>query len=1249
MNQELKDALIEGGRQYGLDPADVATAMSYETGGTFDPWQKGPTTQHGQHRGLIQWGEPQRKQYGIDQNTPVRDQVMATYKYLTDRGVKSGDGLLPIYAAINAGHASKIHASDANNGGAPGTVMDKVQDQMEGHRRNAASLMGGTYQPITSSTSTESPEAGLMDGETSYRGGSTSIPNETPVYSPLAAADEEPSFWQTTKDAFMTEQTGVWAYREAFGPGFEFNPDFRIGEDRLKEDFEDKGIDVTPFIDHLSEVGGDDHYAHMKGLIYEDHERRTRLSNAGMTGTTLTMANAMLDIVALPADIAIGSVAPELILAKKAKRMHRALVGALAGSAAGATSGAISASVNPHRDSSDVLYGAVFGFGFGGLAGSLFKNPHTMGEAAAVQKLGRKLAEESEQGVSGAGSVGAASVGTKPTLPFLDDGALSFIQDGDVPMTAMRKARVSLGGKLHGSKNPLARMAAYLVQDGVGKKGGNVNRFAVTEEVSRLSGEMMRSYHGTYNPSLDAYLKANRYSRFDRDAGARDFNEEITAFIRDKDLDRDARYSTEVVQMGRKINQINEELRKMAANPYIREGLSGRAVAGFDKIKADPHYIMRVWDAKKIADARAKHGSGVIEDLIAGSMRAANPTVSQALLVKAARGFATAIEKRAFGVEELMMKNIGAENTDDLVETLVMHGGLSKEDATDLIHKITTKADDAGRDGVAKRRTLLQEDYALPGGISKHGVREDGLSISDLTNNDATHLTTAYIRKMSGMISLARFRIADPKRPDVLLLDGITKDSEWDAFLRAVDKRGADLQEGGQMTQHNRDYDAKGLQFAYDNIRGRPTGGDGGLVDDWARTLREFNFSRVMNQAGFAQLPEFGNLIGNLGVKAAFSHMPALRRILSQDGESIRRSGFAGDMELFTPYGIENLTHNTAARFDEFSGAANSLDRGSMQQKLEGIGRKVNRVSSVASGMAHVNEALQTMVVQGITQKFAIMAHSSSGFTKKRLADMGLDEAMGKRIYDQFRKEGNFDYVRGVLTKKKIARAHFDKWDDLEAREALRNAIYRFATSTIQKNDLGNIPMWMNSTVGKTMMQFRTFVVAAFEKQTLRTLHLRDRGAIMGGLLATTFAGATYMVQEKLRSIGRSDAEEHLAKRLSWDNIGKAAVSRAGWASIAPMVMDSTVAPAIFGRPQFSFRTTDQGQDAWLGNPTTGLLFNDGPAALAGITRPLIEGRQWSQEEIRAIARIAPFQNFLPFAGALSGMIGNLPERKPRS
>lgn len=139
----LADAIRNAATTLGINPVDLGTAISYETAGTFDPWKAGPTTQYGQHRGLIQWGEPQRKQYGVYEGMPVEDQLGAVVKYLQNAGVRPGMGLLDVYSAINAGRVGRYGASDANNGGAPGTVRDKVEQQMGAHRQKAEALLGG--------------------------------------------------------------------------------------------------------------------------------------------------------------------------------------------------------------------------------------------------------------------------------------------------------------------------------------------------------------------------------------------------------------------------------------------------------------------------------------------------------------------------------------------------------------------------------------------------------------------------------------------------------------------------------------------------------------------------------------------------------------------------------------------------------------------------------------------------------------------------------------------------------------------------------------------------------------------------------------------------------------------------------------------------------------------------------------------------------------------------------------------------
>lgn len=156
---ENRQAIAEEAKAAGINPEELATVMSYETGGTLNPWQKGPTTKWGQHRGLIQWGEPQAQKYGVTEQTPFRDQVRASIQYLKDKGFDPNSmGLLEMYSAINAGGIGPQYygRSDAAAGGAPGTVADKVANQMGGHRARAAAWFKG-YQDSPTQVAAPAP------------------------------------------------------------------------------------------------------------------------------------------------------------------------------------------------------------------------------------------------------------------------------------------------------------------------------------------------------------------------------------------------------------------------------------------------------------------------------------------------------------------------------------------------------------------------------------------------------------------------------------------------------------------------------------------------------------------------------------------------------------------------------------------------------------------------------------------------------------------------------------------------------------------------------------------------------------------------------------------------------------------------------------------------------------------------------------------------------------------------------------
>lgn len=187
VDPSIKTGIQETAAALGIDPVDLATAISYETGGTFDPTKAGPTTQWGQHKGLIQFGEPQAQKYGVNWEDPIGSQLGpngAVANYLRDTGVQPGMGLMDIYSAINAGGVGRNNRTDANNGGAPGTVADKVNQQMGGHRAKALALFGGQDAMAGAAT----PAAQDMGIEAALGAGSFPAAPTSPPQQPINPA-----------------------------------------------------------------------------------------------------------------------------------------------------------------------------------------------------------------------------------------------------------------------------------------------------------------------------------------------------------------------------------------------------------------------------------------------------------------------------------------------------------------------------------------------------------------------------------------------------------------------------------------------------------------------------------------------------------------------------------------------------------------------------------------------------------------------------------------------------------------------------------------------------------------------------------------------------------------------------------------------------------------------------------------------------------------------------------------------------
>jgi hypothetical protein len=1082
--------------------------------------------------------------------------------------------------------------------------------------------------------------AGLIQTQISYDDIYPWVRNPTPPEQAQARRDAEgPSvgLWQAVTAA--TDRNWITNYALKGDVVYDLDPNFRFTEESMAALVQDL---PENYWDMIGGARSESHAQFLRQYALDDIENARLLQSMGLGGSVLEFASMMLDPGAIAAGIATGGIG---YLATKGAQLgriaQRGINALLVGGAEGAYQAAGVLSNRPQSYGSDILMGAAMGAGLGFLFSPNLGNALIRNETAGMAR-----AAEAALSPTGRGSVGAARAGQD--TEFLTDEAAQRLMEMDAPETAFARGRISVAAQLGSSPSNQTRHLAGLVHDAVGKKNGALNPISVSEERTLFFRQDMIDWARTNRPAYDEWAKAKELGPAQRNypSSRQQFHEEVFDFIVNRDPSRV--FNPGIEATGRKARAIFARKLEELQNPMGREGIDGRPVGGTETVETDPYYVPEMMDPNKINQGVIDFGEPHVVDAFMRSIEQAQPGIKR----KTSEMLAKAIVKRAremFGKIEDDLAYAFSRGDIDNLKRILEESELSKAEIDEILSlSAPKKAADGGTDSRTKHRILKDINYE--GRYETHA--ETGLEtpnggmlkLSDMYVKDINRLMTHYLQWANGARALARFRVKDPKTGE-LLIDGITKDSEFAKILASIKAEAADTKDAKRVKIAERE--VKLLQFVYDHIKGRPAPADTEKYAEWLRLARKFNVLRVGGQFGFAQINEFANLVTQVGIKAAFAQMPALRRIRNLEGESVLRDGFADELEVTFGVGGDRMTGVLTGRQMDHLGGVETMpsDRflGKANDVLEQSGRAVMDIS----GMRPVTMIQQRWANGAIVQNITNMAFkgSISKSKIKRMRELGLDDAMTARIFEQTKK--HFKTVDGVIFKRKVKSMNLDKWDDLEARAMFENAVARWTRRVIQENDVGNLSKWMSHPFGQVLMQFRTFMAGAWEKQFLHNIKMHDWESFVYFSASMVWSAATYTAWRNVASIGRSDRDEYLAKNLTFMEIAQASFSRSGWASILPMGWDTLM--GMTGQdPAFDNRTSGQTQDAFFGNPTTGLL-SDVPKAMGGVIGSLVSGdNDLSQTDLRNLLRIVPFQNSMPFVQTFNWMIGGLPETNTR-
>jgi len=241
----------------------------------------------------------------------------------------------------------------------------------------------------------------------------------------------------------------------------------------------------------------------------------------------------------------------------------------------------------------------------------------------------------------------------------------------------------------------------------------------------------------------------------------------------------------------------------------------------------------------------------------------------------------------------------------------------------------------------------------------------------------------------------------------------------------------------------------------------------------------------------------------------------------------------------------------------------------------------------------------------------AYVAKAATKDQMERLAYWGFNHDVIQKIWHQ---------IDGKKLPNGIWHLDTPNWNNAAAKDAFRMALGSEIDRTIITPNAGDVPLFLNTEVGRTIFQFKRFAYAATKTMAFSGLQWKDAKALNGTLLG--IAMGAMVAQAKARQYGytiRSSKELLLS-----------AVDRSGVLGILPdinaslgYISNGDLSPGQFvfgGHNRYIWSNRDW-KDVLLG-PSMGTIRN---LATAGEGLAKVAGGNWDQvreREIRAAARL---------------------------
>ncbi|CAM7061500.1 hypothetical protein [Morganella morganii] len=500
----------------------------------------------------------------------------------------------------------------------------------------------------------------------------------------------------------------------------------------------------------------------------------------------------------------------------------------------------------------------------------------------------------------------------------------------------------------------------------------------------------------------------------------------------------------------------------------------------------------------------------------------------------------------------------------------------------------------------------------IPDGLTKHAgftkartLNIPDERIKDFLESDVNYVMENYIRQVAPEIELTkRFGRVD--------MDGQTKAITED-YNRLISEA-ATPKERAKL-EKRRDADLRDIRA----MRDRALGTYGAPKDPntffvrAGRAARHVNFLRLLGGMTISSLPDMARPIMQHGLRSA---LKPLGKMMTDISKMRIAKADLREMGIGLEYALSSRSKVIADLNDPYS-RRSFLERG-----LEWSSQKFGNFTLM-------NQYTDTMKMWSglITQSKVLNAANAVAGGKKlskkeitKLAHIGIDESMLRRIADQYSRHG--EDLDGLLT------GHSHMWDDRVVREAFQNAVLKDVRTTVITPGIGDTPLMMSSELGKIVMQFKTFFFATHNRALVSGIQSGDASFYYGALLQVGLGSLVYVLKSMMAGREINTDPANLVKEgLDWSGM-------MGWLGEPNNVLENLSGgtygmSAMFGGPPASRYQSRNGIGALLG-PTFDLGGD-----IKNITAGVLNG-EFDDREVRSIRKLLPFQNLFYLAPLLN-------------